>query len=190
MDMFGMWNSFFAQIQNKQIDQNVSGAQVGDLIEFVYPGTGLSLWAIYDGDGHAVHFGVGDENAMQALCRSFLHQMAPRTAGGPLRRTSIRRQLITQIKVPPGTRIRVNNNKHQLWPSPPELLQHRCQALLHHQLSYDLLHLNSEHFVTFVRYGRAVCTQTLYKTKDTEDEVATQTFQRMIPEMIPTESEL
>ena len=62
---------------------------------------------------------------MQALCRSFVHQIALRTARGALRPTSIRRQLITQIKVPPGTRIRVNNNRHR-------------QALLHHQLGYDL----------------------------------------------------
>ncbi|KAG7282207.1 hypothetical protein CRUP_034954 [Coryphaenoides rupestris] len=100
-----------------------------------------------------------DENLMQKLSRSFLHQMSPGTAGGSLRQTIIRKQLITEIKVPPGTRIRVNNNRHRLWPSPPELLLLRCHALLHHQLPYDLLNLNSEHFVTFVRYGRAVCTQ-------------------------------
>ena len=40
---------------------------MGDLIEFVYPGTGLSLWAIYDGDGHAVHFGVGGINVIGCL---------------------------------------------------------------------------------------------------------------------------
>ncbi|KAG7269776.1 hypothetical protein CRUP_033822 [Coryphaenoides rupestris] len=96
---------------------------------------------------------------MQKLSRSFLHQMSPGTAGGSLRQTIIRKQLITEIKVPPGTRIRVNNNRHRLWPSPPELLLLRCHTLLHHQLPYNLLNLNSEHFVTFVRYGRAVCTQ-------------------------------
>lgn len=32
---------------------------MGDLIEFVYPGTGPSFWGIYVGDGHAIHFGVG-----------------------------------------------------------------------------------------------------------------------------------
>ena len=45
----------------------MSGAQEGDLIEFVYPGTGLSLWAVYDGDGHVVHFGVGGETFLLAF---------------------------------------------------------------------------------------------------------------------------
>lgn len=37
----------------------VSSAEVGDLIEFVHPWSGLSLWGVYTGEGCVVHFGVG-----------------------------------------------------------------------------------------------------------------------------------
>ncbi|KAJ3597826.1 hypothetical protein NHX12_001343 [Muraenolepis orangiensis] len=66
-----------------------------------------------------------------------------------LKRTSIRRQRIAEIRVPPGTltRVRVNNHKHRLWPGPQELLTYRCQAQapppVHRSRSY----------------GRAVCTK-------------------------------
>ncbi|XP_078143216.1 phospholipase A and acyltransferase 1-like [Centroberyx gerrardi] len=143
-----------------QIDKNVSTAETGDLIEFAYPGTGFSLWGVYDGDGHVIHFGVADENLMQSLWRSFLQQMVQHSSGNRLlKRTKIRRQPITQIKVAPGTRIKVNNNKHRLSPSPQELMRHRCDTFLDQEFTYDLLNFNSEHFATFVRYGHAVCNQ-------------------------------
>lgn len=34
-------------------------AEIGDLIEFVHPCSGLCLWGVYVGEGHVIHFGVG-----------------------------------------------------------------------------------------------------------------------------------
>lgn len=42
-----------------QTDQSVSTAETGDLIEFVNPLLGLSLWGVYVGEGYVIHFGVG-----------------------------------------------------------------------------------------------------------------------------------
>lgn len=39
---------------------SVSTAEIGDLIEFVHPWSGLSLWGVYVGEGLVEgHFGVG-----------------------------------------------------------------------------------------------------------------------------------
>lgn len=40
----------------------VSTAEIGDLIESVKPWSGLSLWGVYVGEGHIIHFGVGGKN--------------------------------------------------------------------------------------------------------------------------------
>lgn len=66
---------------------------------------------------------------------------------------------MTEIRVPPGTCIRVNNNKHNLVPSPQEMMMNCCKTFLHQEFKYDLMNFNSEHFATFVRYGNAVCNQ-------------------------------
>ncbi|XP_071393930.1 phospholipase A and acyltransferase 4-like [Centroberyx affinis] len=188
MDLMGQWNSILSQITEKQIDKNVSTAEIGDLIEFVYQGTGFSLWGVYDGDGHVIHFGVADENLMQRVCRSFLQQMVQHSSGDRLlKRTKIRRQPIAQIKVPLGTRIKVNNNKHRLSPSPQDLMRHRCDTFLDQEFTYDLLNFNSEHFATFVRYGRAVCNQIPFKKKDEEHTGATQTFDLIMQQRMETE---
>lgn len=98
-----------------------------------------------------------DENMTQKACRSLIQQMVPKSKGdGVLRRTRICTQHITEIKVPPGTCIRVNNNKHNLVPSPQELIRYRCETFLHQEFKYDLMNFNSEHFATFIRYGLAV----------------------------------
>lgn len=96
----------------------------------------------------------------QRACRSFFQQMVPKSKGDSvLRKTRICTQRITEIKVPPGTRIRVNNNEHHLVPSPQEMMTSRCETFLHQEFKYDLMNFNSEHFATFVRYGTAVCNQ-------------------------------
>ncbi|KAI3361005.1 hypothetical protein L3Q82_013213, partial [Scortum barcoo] len=142
------------------IDASVSTAEIGDLIEFVHPWSQLSLWGVYVGDGHVIHFGVGDENVTQKACRSFLQQMAPKSKGDrALKKTRICTQRVTEIKVPLGTCIRVNNNEHNLVPSTQEMMMNRCQTFLHQEFKYDLMNFNSEHFATFVRYGNAVCNQ-------------------------------
>lgn len=40
-----------------QLQTILSSAQFGDLIEFSYP-IGYSHWAVYDEDGHVIHFAV------------------------------------------------------------------------------------------------------------------------------------
>lgn len=86
--------------------------------------------------------------------------MAPKSNGDHvLKKTRIYTQLIADIKVPPGTRIRVNNNKHNLVPSLQDVMRHRCETFLHQEFKYDLMNFNSEHFATFTRHGYAVCNQ-------------------------------
>ncbi|KAK2910276.1 hypothetical protein Q8A73_007991 [Channa argus] len=136
-------------------------AEIGDLIEFMNPWLGFSLWGVYAGENHVIHFGVEDENMTQKACRSFLQYMVPKSKRNcVLKKTKIRRQHTEELKVPPETRIRVNNSKHNLVPSSQEMMKHRCNTFLHQEFEFDLLNFNSEHFATFVRYGQAVCNQT------------------------------
>lgn len=96
----------------------------------------------------------------QKACRSLLQQMVPKSNGDRvLKQTKVCIQRITELKLPAGTRIRVNNNKHNLAPSQPEWMKYRCDTLLQQEFKYDLLSFNSEHFATFIRYGQAVCNQ-------------------------------
>ncbi|XP_071325543.1 phospholipase A and acyltransferase 4-like [Trachinotus anak] len=189
MDLLGNWNSIFSQMTWRQIDQSVSTAEIGDLIEFMNPLLALSLWGVYVGEGLVIHFGVGDENMTQKACRSFLQQMVPKSNGDrALKKTRICTQRITDIKVPPGTRIRVNNNKHNLAPSPQETMRYRCETFLHQEFKYDLMNFNSEHFATFVRYGHAVCNQIPFKKKNEAHTDTTQTLQMIMQQRLETET--
>ncbi|TNN75655.1 HRAS-like suppressor 2 [Liparis tanakae] len=189
MDLLGHMDSFFSQMTWRQMDPSVSSAEVGDLIEFVHPWSGLSLWGVYTGDGCVVHFGVGDENMVLRSCRSFLQQLVPKSNGDRvLRKTRICRQRIAEIRVPAGTRIRVNNNKHDLVPSPQEMMTNCCETFLHQEFTYDLVNFNSEHFATFVRYGRAVCTQIPFKKNNGAHLDTTQTLQMIIQQRMETET--
>ncbi|XP_039973319.1 phospholipase A and acyltransferase 4-like [Xiphias gladius] len=167
----------------------MSTAEIGDLIEFVNMWLGLSLWGVYVGEGHVIHFGVGDENMTQKACRSFLQQMVPNSNGDHLlKKTRICMQPITDIKVPIGTQIRVNNNKHNLVPSPQETMRHRYETFLHQEFKYDLMNFNSEHFATFVRYGHAVCTQIPFKKNNEVHLDTTQTLQMIMQQRMETET--
>ncbi|XP_067457702.1 phospholipase A and acyltransferase 1-like [Thunnus thynnus] len=189
MALLGNLNSILSQTTSRQIDQSVSTAESGDLIEFVTPWSGLSLWGVYVGEGLVIHFGVGDENMTQKACRSFLQQMAPKSKSDHvLKKTRINEQLITDIKVPPGTRIRVNNDEHNLVPSPQETMRHRWETFLHQEFKYDLMNFNSEHFATFVRYGHAVCNQIPFKKKNEAHVDTTQTLQMIIEQRIETQT--
>lgn len=48
-----------------QVQQVVSMAAFGDLIEFSYP-IGYSHWGVYAGEGHVVHFAVAGEIKLQS----------------------------------------------------------------------------------------------------------------------------
>uniref|UniRef100_A0A3Q2ZUR1 LRAT domain-containing protein n=1 Tax=Kryptolebias marmoratus TaxID=37003 RepID=A0A3Q2ZUR1_KRYMA len=115
---------------------------MGDLIEFVNPWLGLSLWAVYAGDGHVIHFGVGGK-----ICNRVL------------KKTRICKQRLADVRSLAGTRIRVNNSKHNLAASPQEIMTVRCEIFLEQEFKYDMVNFNSEHFATFVRYGHALSSQ-------------------------------
>ncbi|KAF7656839.1 hypothetical protein LDENG_00035580 [Lucifuga dentata] len=187
MDLMGQWNNIFSQITHKQVDKSVSTAEFGNLIEFVHTWSGLSLWGVYVGNGNVIHFGVGD-NMMQKLSHSFLQQMIRTSAGGHALKTKICIQPITEIKVLYGTRIKVNNSKHNLTPSTADLMNHRCLTFLHQEFKYDYLNFNSEHFATFVRYGYAVCNQIPFKKKDEVHMETTQTLEMIIQQRMETET--
>ncbi|XP_051922094.1 phospholipase A and acyltransferase 4-like [Hippocampus zosterae] len=189
MDRQGTWGSALSQMQWRQVDKSVSTAEIGDMIEFVHPWLGVSLWGVYMGKGDVIHFGVGDENMTQKACRSLMQQMLPRSKGdGVLKKTPIRSQTIADIRVPAGTRIRVNNDKHHLAPSMMEQMMHRCQTFLHQEFKYDLINFNSEHFATFIRYGRAVCTQIPFQKMNGEHSNTTETLELIMQQRMETET--
>ncbi|KAK7891912.1 hypothetical protein WMY93_023875 [Mugilogobius chulae] len=144
----------------KQVDTSVDTAVTGDLIEFTLPWSGLSLWAVYVGEGHVMHFGVGDENTTQKACRSLIKRLIPKSKSARiLKKTRICTQKISEIKLPAGTTIRVNNEKHNLVPSTLEQIVHRCNTFHQQEFQYDMVTFNSEHFATFIHYGQAVSNQ-------------------------------
>uniref|UniRef100_A0A3B4GA46 Si:ch211-229n2.6 n=1 Tax=Pundamilia nyererei TaxID=303518 RepID=A0A3B4GA46_9CICH len=137
------------------IDNIVSTAKFGDLIEFSYP-LGYSHWAIYDDDGHVIHFAVAATN--DNLCGDLL-----------LGETKIRRVPVGEVNVPHGAHALVSNNRHAFTPSAPEDMRLRRDALLNQSLPYNLFTLNCEHFATFIRYGKAVCNQVMPSLEKTSD---------------------
>lgn len=188
MNVLWNWNTLLSQ--GAQVDKSVQSAQIGDLIEFVLPWSGLSLWAVYVGEGHVMHFGVGDENTTQKACRSMMQLLMPKSKSGRmLKKTRICTQLISEIKVPAGTSIRINNHKHRLVPSPLDEVLHRCHTFHHQEFKYDIIKFNSEHFATFVRYGQALCNQISFKNKDNQANAdTTQTLQMIMQQRTETES--
>lgn len=165
----------------------MSTAQIGDVIEFANPWTGLSLWGVYVGEGRVIHFGVGDENTTQKVCRGFIQLLTPKSkVDRVLKKTRICIQHVSEVKLPAGTRIRVNNN-HILDPSPQDVIQQRCETFLHQEFNYDMMKFNSEHFATFVRYGKAVCNQIPFKKKNEAHVDTTQTLEMIMQQRTETE---
>uniref|UniRef100_A0A3B4BBH1 LRAT domain-containing protein n=1 Tax=Periophthalmus magnuspinnatus TaxID=409849 RepID=A0A3B4BBH1_9GOBI len=103
-------------------------------------------------------FHIIDENTTQKACRSFIKLLIPKS-GSILKKTRICTQMISEIRVPPGTTIRVNNNKHKLAPSTLDEILYRCHTFHHQEFTYDMVNFNSEHFATFIRYGQAMGNQ-------------------------------
>ncbi|XP_061771688.1 phospholipase A and acyltransferase 4-like [Nerophis ophidion] len=189
MARHGMWNNLLSQVMWKQMDKSVSTAGIGDLIEFTHPYLGFSLWGVYMGKGHVIHFGVGDENMTQKACRSLLQFMLPGSKGdGVLKKTTITWEPIADIRLPAGVRIRVNNAKHQMVPSMVELMMHRCHTFMNQEFKYDLINFNSEHFATFVRYGQAVCTQIPFQKKSGSHADTTATLELIMQQRMETET--
>lgn len=189
MDVLGNWTNLVSPMTWQQVDNSVATAEIGDLIEFVHPWSGLSLWAVYVGEGFVVHFGVGDENTTQKACRSFIQQLIPKLkAERILKKTRICAQKISEIRVPAGTRIRVNNSKHNLVPSSQDEVRYRCHTFMHQEFNYDMVHFNSEHFATFVRYGQALSTQISFKPNNKANADTNQTLQMIMQQRMETET--
>uniref|UniRef100_A0A668RBA1 LRAT domain-containing protein n=1 Tax=Oreochromis aureus TaxID=47969 RepID=A0A668RBA1_OREAU len=132
------------------INETGSVLPLTNLIEFSYP-LGYSHWAVYDDDGHVIHFAV-------AVCGDLL-----------LGETKIRRVPVGEVNVPHGAHALVSNNRHAFTPSAPEDMRLRRDALLNQSLPYNLFTLNCEHFATFIRYGKAVCNQVMPSLEKTND---------------------
>ncbi|KAJ0000373.1 hypothetical protein NQD34_012215 [Periophthalmus magnuspinnatus] len=184
MNALGNWNSLLSTW--KQVDKSVDTAVIGDLIEFLLPWSGLSHWAVYVGEGHVMHFGVGDENTTQKACRSFIKLLIPKS-GSILKKTRICTQMISEIRVPPGTTIRVNNNKHKLAPSTLDEILYSCHTFHHQEFTYDMVNFNSEHFATFIRYGQAMGNQISLKPNNKANADTTQTLQMIMQQRSETE---
>ncbi|XP_039520030.1 phospholipase A and acyltransferase 2 [Pimephales promelas] len=174
----------------EQVEQVVSSAQFGDLIEFSYP-IGYSHWGVYDGDGYVIHFAVADETQVMSSFRGFLQTVFPVCGDLLLGETKIRRQLLSEVNVPKGARVLVNNNQHDLQPSPEDEIRRRRDALLDQEFTYKILTFNCEHFATFVRSGKAMCNQIPGKSKNKECEEATEQFSSLVPStLVPSNTEL
>ncbi|TMS16079.1 Retinoic acid receptor responder protein 3 [Larimichthys crocea] len=160
----------------QQVEEIVSTAKFGDLIEFSYP-IGYAHWGVYDGDGHVIHFAVADEGELMGNVRSYLQTIFPVCGDLLLGETKIRRVPVGEVNVPKGAHVLISNNRHAFTPSSPEEMRLRRDSLLDHKFQYHLFNLNCEHFATFVRYGKAVCNQIPARPKNVECEEATAVFQ-------------
>ncbi|KAM6982984.1 phospholipase A and acyltransferase 2-like [Tautogolabrus adspersus] len=163
----------------EQIDEVVSTANFGDMIEFSYP-IGYSHWGVYDEDGYVIHFAVAEEGQLMSKVRSYLQAMFPVCGDLLLGVTKIRRMPIGEVTVPEGSHVSIGNNRHAFKPTEQEDMRRRRDALLGQELTYKLLTLNCEHFATFVRYGKAVCNQIPAKAKNVECEQATTAFNEIV----------
>ncbi|XP_070766823.1 phospholipase A and acyltransferase 4-like [Enoplosus armatus] len=163
----------------EQVDEIVSTAKFGDLIEFSYP-IGYSHWGVYDDDGCVIHFAVADEGQLMGSIRSSLQSIFPICGDILLGETKIRRVPVGEVNIPKGAHILISNNRHAFKPSEPEDMRLRRDALLEKAFPYNLLNLNCEHFATFVRYGKAVCNQIPARSKNVECVSATATFKNIV----------
>ncbi|XP_056131270.1 phospholipase A and acyltransferase 2 [Lampris incognitus] len=163
----------------EQIDEIVSTAKFGDLIEFSYP-IGYSHWGVYDEDGCVIHFAVADEGRLMSNVRTYLQTVLPVCGDLLLGETRIRRMPLDAVNVPKGSHVLISNNRHACRPSSAKEMKQRRDALLDEEFPYRLFTLNCEHFATFVRYGKAVCNQIPGRVKNKECEEATGVFQDIV----------
>ncbi|XP_034387026.1 phospholipase A and acyltransferase 4-like [Cyclopterus lumpus] len=163
----------------KQVEEIISTAKCGDLIEFAYP-IGYSHWGVYDEDGHVIHFAVADEKQLMSNIRTYLQKIFPVCGDLLLGETKIRRVRLGEVNVPKGVIVSIGNDRHSLTPSASEDMRLRRDALLDRDFQYKLFTFNCEHFATFVRYGKAVCNQIPARMKDKECEAATAFFNNVV----------
>ncbi|XP_034551014.1 phospholipase A and acyltransferase 2-like [Notolabrus celidotus] len=163
----------------EQVEEVLSTAKFGDLIEFSYP-IGYSHWGVYDEDGFVIHFAVAEEGKLMNKVRTSLQSWFPVCGDLLLGGTKIRRMPLGEVTVPEGAHVFIANNGHAFRATAPEDMRKRRDALIDKELGYKLTSLNCEHFATFIRYGKAVCNQIPAKSKNVECEEATTTFQEIV----------
>ncbi|XP_027489070.1 phospholipid-metabolizing enzyme A-C1-like, partial [Corapipo altera] len=119
----------------------------GDLIEIkrsVY-----QHWALYLGDGYVIHVTAEDES------------IPPLSAGSVTiltKKAKAKKQLLKEVV---GTDDWEVNNKYDrsFTPLPVKEIIERAKSCIDKEVTYDLLESNCEHFVTWLRYGEADCSQ-------------------------------
>ncbi|XP_061901038.1 phospholipase A and acyltransferase 2-like isoform X2 [Entelurus aequoreus] len=112
-----------------QIEEIVSTAKFGDLIEFSYP-IGYSHWGVYHDDGHVIHFAVAEESTIMGNLRMSLQNLFPICGDLLLGATKIRCVPLGEVNVPAGTHILICNNRHAFTPSSTEDMRRRSDALI------------------------------------------------------------
>lgn len=101
---------------------------------------------------------LGEDSLAQNICK-FRQEQAPNLRDVVKGRTNILRQHLSQVNVPAGAHVHINNDHHKLPASTSRKMKRRLHALQDKEFPYDSDELNCEHFATFVRYGAAVCNQ-------------------------------
>ncbi|NXX41772.1 HRSL1 enzyme, partial [Tricholaema leucomelas] len=119
----------------------------GDLIEIFRPA--YQHWALYLGDGYIINVAPIDEGAPATFA----------SASSVFSRTAwVKKQLLKDVVG--NDTYRVNNKYDDIYtPLPVREIIRRAQRLIGQEVSYDVLGSNCEHFVTSLRYGKAVSGQ-------------------------------
>ncbi|NXG56835.1 HRSL1 enzyme, partial [Hemiprocne comata] len=119
----------------------------GDLIEIFRPA--YQHWALYLGDGYVINVTPVDEGPADMLssARSVFSGKA-----------WVRKQLLKDLVG--NDTYRINNKYDSKYPPLPveEIICH-AKSFIDQEVSYDVLGNNCEHFVTMLRYGKAVSDQ-------------------------------
>ncbi|KAG5847188.1 phospholipase A and acyltransferase 1-like isoform X1 [Anguilla anguilla] len=120
--------------------------QPGDLIEIFRPA--YQHWALYLGNGYIINLEpVGKIQVGKSSLKSVLSQKAV-----------IRLQLLKEVAR--GDSYRINNKyDDDHTPLPICDIVHRARLYIGHEVPYDVLCSNCEHFVTLLRYGEGVSEQ-------------------------------
>ncbi|NWX57183.1 HRSL1 enzyme, partial [Promerops cafer] len=125
--------------------QDNSHPQPGDLIEIFRPL--YQHWALYVGGGYVIH--VTDEGASSALSSS---------SSISATKAKVKKQLLKEVVA--NDKWRVNNKYDRSHtPFPVDKIIRRAEQWIDKEVPYDVLNKNCEHFVTELRYGKALCEQ-------------------------------
>ncbi|XP_064521664.1 phospholipase A and acyltransferase 1-like [Pseudopipra pipra] len=117
----------------------------GDLIEIKRPL--YQHWALYLGDGYVVHLTSAGIRCLSASSDPTLR-----------RKAKVKKQLLTEVV---GTSDWEVNNKYDRsrTPLPVKEIIERAESYIGMEMTYNVLWVNCEHFVTMLRYGEEISDQ-------------------------------